>query len=186
MGAVSSSASTSAEASPFATLGLEPAFDLDVAALERTHRELSRALHPDRYAGAPAGERRRALERAVVVNQAFRALRDPLTRAEALFALRGVPLGDGHEPQPSEAFLMDVLEWREELGDAKARRDPARVAALGAAAKEGTERVLRALASAFEAGGDLRAQVALLGELRFYRRFAEEISAAEDDLLDAP
>ncbi|HQY60066.1 MAG TPA: Fe-S protein assembly co-chaperone HscB [Polyangiaceae bacterium] len=182
----SRSVSPSREESPFALLGLEPAFDLDVTALERTHRELSRALHPDRYVGAPPGERRQALDRAVLVNQAFRVVRDPLSRAEALFALRGVPLGDGHEPKPSQAFLMDVLEWREELGDAKAGRDAARVAALGAVAREGTARVLRALASAFEADADLHSGVALLGELRFFRRFADEVSAAEDDLLDAP
>ncbi len=33
------------------------AFDVDLAAVEKTHRELSRALHPDRYVG---GERERA------------------------------------------------------------------------------------------------------------------------------
>ena len=50
---------------PFATLGVEPRFDLDLPALEKTHRELSRALHPDKYVGATASERRAALERAV-------------------------------------------------------------------------------------------------------------------------
>ncbi len=39
---------------PFATLGIEPRFDLDVRAVEARHRELSRTLHPDRYSGAPA------------------------------------------------------------------------------------------------------------------------------------
>lgn len=180
------SATKATEASPFATLGLEPAFNVDLAALERTHRELSRALHPDRYVGAPAGERLRALDRAVVVNQAFRVVRDPLSRAEALFALRGEPVGEGHEPKPSQAFLMDVLEWREELGEAKDRRDAGRVAALRTIASEGMTRALDALTRAFEAGGDLHSHVALLGELRFYRRFAEELSAVEDDLLDAP
>ena len=37
---------------PFATLGIARAFDVDLAAVEKMHRELSRALHPDRYVGA--------------------------------------------------------------------------------------------------------------------------------------
>ena len=41
---------------PFATLGVPRRFDVDLAAVEKTHRELSRALHPDRYVGA-GGER---------------------------------------------------------------------------------------------------------------------------------
>ena len=53
MGVSSRSVSPSREESPFALLGLEPAFDLDVTALERTHRELSRALHPDATSAPP-------------------------------------------------------------------------------------------------------------------------------------
>ncbi len=68
-------------ADPFDTLGVEPRFDLDLAALERRHRDLSRALHPDRYAGAPAAERRLALGRAIDANEALRVLKDPIRRA---------------------------------------------------------------------------------------------------------
>jgi len=46
---------------PFETLGLAPKFDVDLKAAESRHRELSRALHPDRYVKAPAAERRMAL-----------------------------------------------------------------------------------------------------------------------------
>ena len=57
---------------PFETLGVEPRFDLDLTALEKRHRELSGALHPDRYTGRPASERRMALDRAIKVNEAWR------------------------------------------------------------------------------------------------------------------
>jgi len=57
---------------PFATLGVEPRFDLDLGEVARRHRELSRALHPDKYTGAPAAERRLALSRAIEVKDAFR------------------------------------------------------------------------------------------------------------------
>ncbi len=49
---------------PFAVLGLPRAFDVDLRSAEKAHRELSRALHPDRYASAGASERREALGKA--------------------------------------------------------------------------------------------------------------------------
>lgn len=39
---------------PFEMLGVERRFDLDLKVLEKTHRELSRALHPDKFVQAGA------------------------------------------------------------------------------------------------------------------------------------
>src|SRR5436190_17186161 len=103
---------------PFAVLGAPRIFDLDLAVLEKTHRELSRALHPDKFTQAGASERRAVLEKAASVNEAWRTLRDPIRRAEALFALAGFEVGENKEPKPSAAFLMDMMESREELADA--------------------------------------------------------------------
>ena len=47
-------------------LGVPALFALDEQELEKRHRDLSRALHPDRYAGRPSSERREALSRAIV------------------------------------------------------------------------------------------------------------------------
>ena len=55
---------------PFATLGIDRRFDVDLPALEKRHRELSRALHPDRFADAGASERKATLAKAVEVNEA--------------------------------------------------------------------------------------------------------------------
>lgn len=168
---------------PFAELGLPDRFDVDLAALEKTHRDLSRALHPDRYVQAPAGERRAALERAVRVNEAFRAVKDPLSRAEALFELRGTAIGDGKEPKPDPDFLMDVLETREALADAKTAKDTRRIEKLRATAEGEEARVLAGLAEVFgKSEPPSEADVKLLGKLRFFRRFLEEVSAVEDDL----
>src|SRR5690242_13592019 len=108
---------------PFATLGVEARFDLDPRALERRHRDLSRALHPDRYTGAGSAERRIALSRAIDVNEAFRALKDPIRRAEALIRRAGVAVGETAEPRPPPALLMEMMEAREELSEAARARD---------------------------------------------------------------
>ena len=112
---------------PFATLGISRSFEVDLGAVEKRHRELSRALHPDRYVAGGASERRAALSRAVEVNEAWRVVRDPIARAEALFALAGIAVGERNEPKPTQALLMEALERREALDEAKAKRDIAAI-----------------------------------------------------------
>src|SRR5262249_27402541 len=72
---------------PFATLGLPRRYEIDMQELETRYRELQKALHPDKHAGASASQRRLSLERAIQVNEAYRVLKDDLKRAEALVAL---------------------------------------------------------------------------------------------------
>jgi molecular chaperone HscB len=165
---------------PFATLGVEPRFDLDLGEVAQRHRELSRALHPDRYTGAPATERRLALSRAIEVNDAFRLVKDPIRRAEALLVRAGVPVGETSEPKPSPALLMDMMEQREELGAARRAKDLAAVLELGAAMRAREDAVLRALGQAL--GGEPRTALPYLGELRYIRRFLDEVSAIEEEL----
>jgi molecular chaperone HscB len=171
---------------PFQTLGVEARFDLDAEELARRHRDLSRALHPDKFAGAPAAERRLSLSRAIEVNEAYRLLKDPIRRAEALLRRAGVPVGETSEPKPSPDLLMDMMERREEFGDARRRKDLSAVRALAEAMGERERQVLAAVGRAFDAGlsdpNKLGAVLPELGELRYLRRFLEEASAIEEEL----
>lgn len=169
---------------PFATLGAPRRFDLDLAQLEKTHRELSRALHPDKFVGTGATERRAALEKAATVNEAWRVVRDPVKRAEALFRLAGIAVGETNEPKASPAFLMEVMEQREALAEARAARDLDKVSALGEAMKLREKETEARLAKGFAETTDVVALVPLLGELRFYRRFLEEVDAIQEEAAD--
>lgn len=171
---------------PFATLGLPHLYDVDLPAVEKTHRELSRALHPDKYAGAGASERRDSLDRAVTVNEAFRIVRDPVRRAEALFTLAGVPVGENVEPRSEPSFLMEMLEQREVLADAREARDPGKIRALVAEVEARARETEAELGLGFRDASPeaLRELVKKLGNLRFFRRFLEEASALEESLLD--
>ena len=169
---------------PFEMLGVERRFDLDLAVLEKTHRELSRALHPDKYTQGGASERRAALEKAASVNEAWRTVRDPIRRAEALFRLAGVPVGEDSEPKASPMFLMEVLEQREALADARAAKDLTKVNELGRAMEVKARDAEARLAKGFLGAPDkasLEALLPVLGELRFYKRFLEEVRAIEED-----
>ena len=166
---------------PFATLGIARAFDVDLAAVEKVHRELSRALHPDRYVGASPSERRASLAKAVEVNEAWRVVRDPIRRAVALLALSGVEVGEGRDAaKAAPAFLMDMLEQREALSEARQNKDLEAVRRLAAAIEERVRDVERELAAGF-ARGEAKGLVGKVGELKFYRRFLDEVSAIEDE-----
>jgi molecular chaperone HscB len=168
---------------PFDVLGIAATFDVDLAAVEQRYRDLSRVLHPDKYVGAPPAERRRALGRAVEVNEAWRLVRDPIKRAEALFRRGGAEVHEGAEPKADPEFLMEMMEQREALSQAKDKRDGKAAARLGSVIREREQAVMGGLSRGFsDPGADLAALVPLLGELRYYRRFLDEVSAIEDDL----
>src|SRR5690242_11666129 len=112
----------------FDVLALEPAFELDTNELEQRYRDLQKQLHPDRFARASASEKRTSLTRAVDVNQAYRALRDDLKRAEILLARHEAEAAGNATTDPG--LLMEVMELREALAEAKGERNVPAVKAL--------------------------------------------------------
>ena len=170
---------------PFKTLDIEPRFDLDLKRVEVRHRELSRALHPDRFVGRPASERRLALSKAIEVNEAWRAIKDPIRRAEALLERLGIDAGETSGAKADPELLMEMMEQREALAETRMEKDAKRLASLTAAMEEREQSVLDSLSKALEPQNSQAAQNALphLAELRFVRRFLDEASAVEDELL---
>lgn len=174
---------------PFDTLGIEPCFNLDLARVEKRHRELSRVLHPDRYQGAPPRERRLSLGKAIEVNEAWRVVRDPIRRAEALLARAGVQPTEGGEPKADPTFLMELMDLREALAGARQSGAPKLVAEMGDSVRARCQAVLETLSAGFRAAGSeperLRALLPLLGELRYLGRFLDELGAAQEELEES-
>lgn len=105
---------------PWSLLGLEPAFDIDAAALKKRLLRGSRLVHPDFHGGDEAA---RALAEAhsARLNGAHEVLADDARRADALLALLGGPDERALREMPRE-FLVEVLEWNESLEEARAAR----------------------------------------------------------------
>jgi molecular chaperone HscB len=76
----------------FEVFDLPNKLTLDTAALEKSFYKLSRAYHPDRFASKSAEEQAEATEKSSQLNDAYRALRDPIRRTEYLLELEGVEL----------------------------------------------------------------------------------------------
>ena len=90
----------------YEALGVEPKLALDSEDLKQRFYSLSRQWHPDRFGRASAGEQQKALEMTAVLNDAFRTLKDPISRAEYLLEESG--LGPA-KSAPAE-LLEEVFE----------------------------------------------------------------------------
>jgi molecular chaperone HscB len=106
----------------FARLGMERAFDIDLAELERRYLFLARSLHPDQYAQRKPEERAIAEQVSAQLNDSYRALKDPVRRAEYLLKLAGGPDREADKRTPKE-FLVEILELNETLEEAEAAID---------------------------------------------------------------
>jgi molecular chaperone HscB len=125
---------------PFSLLGMEREYALDPAQLDRRFRELSRQLHPDRFARAEPRERRLSLERATRLNDAYRSLRDWRQRAAYLLKLAGTDVFAEGRTFADPDFLEEQLEWREKLALAQADGDAEALRRIAADARERLER----------------------------------------------
>src|SRR3954451_2026030 len=107
----------------FELFGLQAAFGIDSEVLEKGYREIQARVHPDRFAHAGDAERRASLQWTTRVNEAYRALKDPVQRAKHLLELHGVDVAFETNTQMPTDFLMQQLELREELESASSRKD---------------------------------------------------------------
>jgi molecular chaperone HscB len=162
----------------FARLGLPAALELEPAALDRAYFALQRQWHPDRFVAKPAEERARASAEAAALNDAYRTLKDPLSRAIYFATLRGVELpGDGKTIDDPE-LLMEVMDAREELHEASSIGE---VDALAKFAREDLQKALASLPRLFLANDKPAIRTTLL-RLRYLDKFAEEARARRDNL----
>lgn len=183
----------SPESTHFDVFGLPPSFDLDLGEVERRYHELSLKLHPDRFAQADPRERRLSLEQTSALNEAWRTLRDPISRALYLLRLHGVLLEDEHGMERLEMpqdFLMEILDLREALEGLRAKKD------LDGALEMAEDVRRREKASLDEAADALRAleknpgdeaskmkAAVALGRMRYFTRFLQEVEAIEEEAL---
>ncbi|MBM3650022.1 MAG: Fe-S protein assembly co-chaperone HscB [Alphaproteobacteria bacterium] len=162
----------------FARLGLPAALDLEPAALDRAYFALQRQWHPDRFVTKPASERARASLEAAALNDAYRTLKDPLSRAVYLAELRGVVLpGDGKTIDDPD-LLMEAIEAREELHEAGTAQA---VEALAARARAVMAKSLGDLGGLLLQDDKPAIRKALL-RLRYLDKFAEEARARRTNL----
>src|SRR5690606_15775772 len=118
----------SLQSNDFEIFGLEPQFAIDRSALDQRWKELQREAHPDRFATAPAAAQREAMQWSVRINEAYQRLKDPLKRAAYLCERNGAPIRAEDNTAMPSAFLMQQMQWREDLDEAVTETDLERMA----------------------------------------------------------
>jgi len=106
----------------FAFFGLPQKLTLDADALEQEFHKLSWKLHPDNFVRASEYERNLSLERSSSLNDAYRALREPVARVEYLLGRLGVRKEGTTKQQAPPELLEEVFELNESLDELREAR----------------------------------------------------------------
>lgn len=113
----------------FAAFDLPRKLNIDTPALERSFYRLSRKLHPDVYARASAQEQQWSLDQTSLLNDAYRTLKNPVSRTEYLLKLEGVNIeseraedGTKKESRVPADLLEEVFELNMQLEEMRMNR----------------------------------------------------------------
>ena len=156
----------------FELFDTEPRFTQDRNALDARWLALQTEVHPDRFATEGAAAQRVAMQWAVRVNEAYQRLKDPIRRAAYLCELNGAPIeAENNTAMPTD-FLMQQMEWREALDDA---RDVDHVDALLRQVADHRRAALQRLEVTLEEDHDYIVAAQEVRALMFVERFAHDI-----------
>lgn len=103
----------------FSLFELPKSFRISISELDSRYRDVQAQVHPDRFAHAGETERRLSMQWATHANEAYVTLKKPLTRAKYLLQLAGHDLqAESNTAMPAD-FLIEQMEWREAVGEAR-------------------------------------------------------------------
>jgi molecular chaperone HscB len=151
----------------FGFFNLDRSLNIDAGELQQRYYTLSRQIHPDCFQRGAANERQFALDATAILNDAYRTLRDPISRAEYVLKEEGFIPAERKSKRVPPELLEQVFEANmalEELrgGDTTVR--PAVEQSLTAfrALREEVDREMKPLFTYYDRDG----QRDVLGKIR--------------------
>ena len=167
------------QSTDFELFGVAAQFAQDRAALDARWKDLQREAHPDKFAAQGAAAQRVAMQWSVRINEAYQRLKDPLRRASYLCEMNGAPINAETNTAMPTDFLMQQMEWREELDEAGTMDE---LEALLAQVNEHEREQLSKIGQSIDGVKDFNAAAQQVRSLMFMQRFASEIDARIDQL----
>ncbi len=165
----------------FETMGLAPTFFVDEGELQKRYRALQSETHPDRFVNANDADKRAALERATQINEAYQTLRDPVRRAMYLLWQKNVNGMDEKNTSMPHDFLVEQIDWREAIADAKLKEDSDRLEEMSTELQSVMDSLGDTFAAAYD-GGHLPVATTLARKMRFTQKLIEEVDLAMEAL----
>ncbi|MGF1695122.1 co-chaperone HscB [Vibrio lamellibrachiae] len=167
----------------FELFGLPIQFTLDGSLLSSQFRELQKRFHPDNFAASSERDRLMSVQKAAQINDAYQALKHPISRAEYLLSLNGVELRSETQTMQDPMFLMEQMELREELEEIESATDAedklfdfeSRISAMFK--KQQSELEIELTNSHWTSAADL------VRKLKFIAKLLQQIEQVEDRLL---
>jgi len=163
----------------FSLFDLPRRFGLDSSELEQRYREMQKRVHPDRHAHLGDAEKRLAMQWSTQVNEAYRTLRRPLSRAEYLLQLAGIDVHQERAMPPE--FLMQQMDWREAVEAASAAGDSATLEHLRQSIKREMTEEYKKIEAQIDVEQDCAGAAGRVRQLMFEEKLLDEV----DDALAA-
>lgn len=167
------------QSNDFELFGLPIQFKQDRTAIDARWKELQREAHPDKFAAQGVAAQRVAMQWSVRINEAYQRLKDPLKRAAYLCELHDAPINAENNTAMPTGFLMQQMEWREALDEAKTVQEMNEIASLPS--KYGREQLSK-IEQMIDIQKDYLAAAQQVRSLMFVERFAGEVDARIDQL----
>lgn len=160
----------------FELFQLPARFAVDTAELDSAYRDVQSRVHPDKFVNATDAEKRVAMQWATRANEAYQTLKNPQLRARYLCEQNGVDLQIESNTSMPMAFLMQQMEWREALGDARAAKNLAALEALDQQLRAERRERLATIAEQLDSGQFEQAGQGVRA-LMFLEKFGEEVAS---------
>ena len=161
----------------FELFHLPQRFALDTGALDAAYRDVQGRVHPDKFVNATDAEKRVAMQWATRANEAYQTLKNPQKRAQYMCELNGVDLQTESNTAMPMAFLMQQMEWREALAEARGDKDADGLEALDKQLRNERQARLLDIEHQIDAG-DFHAAAQGVRALMFLEKFGEEVRYA--------
>lgn len=162
----------------FTLLNLPRMFRIDTGALDTRFREVQAQVHPDRYADADESQRRLSLQWSTRVNEAYQTLKKPLARAMYLLELDGSGVDTANNYAMATDFLIEQMEWREAVAEARAEKILPELEALDQRVRGRIKKGYEQLAELLDDRQDLHQAADAVRRLMFLEKLLTEIDEA--------
>ncbi len=166
----------------FTLFGLQAHYQLDSTLLDQRFHALQMQVHPDKFSHLPEAERRVSMQWATRVNEAYQTLINPIRRARYLLSLQGVDTEEETNTAMPAAFLVEQMEWREAIEEARDTRDMAVLDELGSRLQQEMHALQEQLAAKIDAEKDYATAAAVVRKLKFLEKLGQDIDSTYDQL----
>ena len=169
---------SSAQNDYFQLFTLPEQFDIDTKLLEANFRNIQSARHPDRFVSASAADKLASMQLATLANEAYGTLKNGARRAKYLLEKQGIDaVADTNTALPMD-FLMQQMEWREQLEDAKAAKDIPAMDTLYSELRREAKMLERELTGLFDDKKDYTTATEVTRKLIFIDKVCADIQQA--------